>query len=153
MNELRHGIPVLSMENRRSKKLPPRKLSETFVGLTPSFNRARNGYAMNTVLRHGRNSLLFREINRQAARRPAARIKAVEFAALRVPINQEEIAANAVHHRLGDTEHSIGCNGRVNRRAPTRQNLRAGLRRENMAGRDDSMVVDDHGTSVGTLLG
>ena len=139
--------------NRRSKNLFPRQLSETLVGLTPSFNRARNGYAMNAVLRHRRDSLLLQKINRQAARCPAAGVQAVQFPALRVPINQEEIAANAVHHRLGDTEHSIGCNGRVNRRAPTRQNLRAGLRRENMAGRDDSMVVDDHGTSVGTLLG
>src|SRR5207248_9424386 len=118
-----------------------------------SFNRRTNGYPYNTLPWQRRESPLLQKINRQAAWCPAAGVQAVQFPALRVPINQEEIAANAVHHRLGDTEHSIGCNGRVNRRAPTRQNLRAGLRRENMAGRDDSMVLDDHGTSVGTLLG
>src|SRR2546429_10000259 len=153
MDELGHGISMFCVINRRSKDLFPRQLSETLVGLPPSYNRARNVYAMNAVLSHRRDSLLLQKINRQAARRPAAGIQAVEFPALRVPINQEEIAPNAVHHRLGDTEHSIGCNGRVNRRAPTRQNLSASLRRENMAGRDHSNVVDDHGTAGGTLLG
>src|SRR5213080_2253137 len=109
MDELGHGISMFCVINRRSKNLFPRQLSETLVGLTPSFNRARNGYAMNAVLRHRRDSLLLQKINRQAARCPAAGVQAVQFPALRVPINQEEIAANAVHHRLGDTEHSIAA--------------------------------------------
>src|SRR5207237_4817996 len=71
MDELGHGISMFCVINRRSKNLFPRQLSETLVGLTPSFNRARNGYAMNAVLRHRRDSLLLQKINRQAAWCPA----------------------------------------------------------------------------------
>src|SRR2546421_10698726 len=112
MDELGHGISMFCVINRGSKNLFPRQLSETLVGLTPSFNRARNGYAMYTVPRHGRNSLLLQKINGQAARRPAAGIQAVEFPALRVPINQQKIAAASVHHRLAVAQDSTSRNRR-----------------------------------------
>src|SRR5437899_11607080 len=104
MDELGHGISMFCVINRRSKNFFPRQLSETLVGLTPSFNHARNGYAMNAVLRRRRDSLLLQKINRQSARCAAAGVQAVQFPALRVPINDEDIAASAIHHPLGDTK-------------------------------------------------
>src|SRR5207245_7677672 len=86
MDELGHGISMFCVINRRSKNLFPRQLSETLVGLTPSFNRARNGYAMNAVLRHRRDSLLIQKINRQATRCPSAGVHVVQFPALRVSV-------------------------------------------------------------------
>ena len=153
MDELGDGISVLSVENCRAKQLLPGKFSETLVGLTPSFHRARDGYAMNPILWHGRNPLLLEKISRQAARRPSAGIQAVKFPALGFPINEEEIAADSVHHGLSDAEHRIGRDSRINRRSAARQNLCARLRRENVTGGDDPAIADDHGATVGTFLG
>src|SRR5438552_18920175 len=79
MDELGHGISMFCVINRRSKNLFPRQLSETLVGLTPSFNRARNGYAMNAVLRHRRDSPLFQKIIHKPPGCPPAAVRPDRF--------------------------------------------------------------------------
>src|SRR5438105_13868267 len=105
---------MLRVENRRRKQVLPGNASEALVRFAPSFHSAGDGYTVNALLRHRSDALLLEKINGQTTGRPAAGIQSVELVAFGLPINKEEIATNAVHHRLGDAKYCIGGNGSVN---------------------------------------
>ena len=67
-------------------------------------------------------------------------------------INCEQIAPNAVHHRLDYSEHGVGGNCGIDSGATTGQDLRSRLRCQRLAGGDDAAARDDHGSRVGAIL-
>ncbi len=127
LNNLRHRVAMLRVIDRGCEKVLPRQSSKTLVRLAPSFHHARHCDGLNTVLRHGGNSLLGQKFNGQLAWREPAGVESVKFAGLRVPIEQEEVAANSIHHGLGHAEHRVRRDSGVHRRATFGQHLRAGL--------------------------
>src|SRR5262249_33010133 len=104
---------MLGVIDRRSKEGLPWKTAEALVRLAPSFDRTGNSDAVNAIARHSLDSLLVEEIDSQLARRPAAGVEAIELARLRVPVDQEQVASDAVHHRLQYTESCIGGDGGI----------------------------------------
>ena len=66
----------------------------------------------------------------------------VQFAGLGVPVESEQVAAQAVLHGFDDGEHGVGGDGGVDGRAAARQNLRRRLRGERLAGGCDSLLRD-----------
>ena len=130
--------------NSRREEIFPGKLSKAVVGFGPAIHRAGDGDAVNAGLRHLQCALLFQIFDRESARRPSAGVQAVELAGLGVPVEQEQVAANSVHHGFGNAEHRVRRNGRVDGRTAPRQNLRPGLRSQGVAGGDDASVINDH---------
>src|SRR5580704_19062281 len=126
MDDLGHNVTVFGVINGWSKKIFPRHAPEALVGLAPSFNRARDGDAVNPVLGHRRNAVFCQKLDGKSTWRPAARIQAVEFASLRLPVNEKQITADSVVHRLGDAEHGIGSNRSVDRRPTLSEDLASG---------------------------
>ena len=57
----------------------------------------------------------------------AAAVEAVEFFCFRVPIDDEQIAADATAHRLDDAQHGVGGNRRVGRIAARFQHVESRL--------------------------
>src|SRR5579872_5644075 len=110
------------------------------MSLAPSFDGARNGDAMNSVARHGCNSLLRQKLHGKPAWRPSARVQPIKFAGLRVPVNEKQIAAHPVAHWVGDAEYGVGSNGGVHCRSAFSQNLRSSLRGQVMTGGDDASL-------------
>ena len=94
-------------------------------------------------LRHLGMSLRLQQRRRQAGRRPAAGVEAVERAGLRVVDDGEQIAADAVRLRLDQAHDGVGRDGGVDRVAASLEDLHAGLRRERLAGGDDAVFGRD----------
>ena len=74
--------------------------------------------------------LAAQEFGRQALRRPSGSVEAVDLARPRVIHHREQVAADAVHHRRHDTHDRVDCDCSVHRVAASREQRRAGLRRE-----------------------
>ena len=93
--------------------------------------------------------LAARKSDGEAARRPAARVQAVDRAGLRVVVDDEQVAADAVAGRLHQADGGVGGDGRVDGVAAALENLHAGARRQRLArgddpeGRRDDRAPDD----------
>ena len=75
-------------------------------------------------------------------------VQAGQLARLRVPIDDEEIASHARHHGLRNAQNRIRRDGCIHGRSAASQDLRSGLRRQNLAGGRDSLLADDDGAAV-----
>src|SRR5882757_2782809 len=113
MHHFWNRISMIGVEDCRREEILPGKATEALMSFAPSIDSARDSHAVNALVRHRSDALLLEEVDRQLARRPSAGVQAVEFAGFRVPIEKEEIAANAVHHWLGHAEDGIGRNGGI----------------------------------------
>ncbi len=85
---------------------------------------------------------------RERLRSRAGSIESGECPGGRIAIENEEVAAQTILHRLGHGENGVGCNGGVNRGTAAGQDLSAGLRGQNLAGGGNSLPRDDHGPTV-----
>ena len=83
------------------------------------------------------------ELRREARRRPAARVEAVELAGLRFVVDREQVAADAVVVRLDEAHHRVGRDRGIHRVAAALENLHAGPRRQRLARRDDAVLGGD----------
>src|SRR4051794_25904670 len=121
--------------------------------LAPSINRAWNGDALHSLVRHRRDTSLLKKFNRKPARSPTTGIQPVELASLGLPINEEQVAAYAVHHRLRHAKNGVGSNRRINRRPPATEDLRPSLRRKILTRSRNAILSDNHGAAIGSFLG
>src|SRR6185437_8832983 len=153
MDDLRDPISVLGVVDGRSKKVFPWKLAKALVGLAPSLHRSRDSHAVDALARHGFDSMLSQELRGQFLWRPAAGVKTVKFAGLRVPVKEKQIAAHPVHHGFGDSKECVGRDRRVHGGTTSCQDLRAGLRRKVMRGGNNAAIGDHHGSTVRAVLG
>ncbi len=127
----------------------PRFLAERI----PSSHAARNGDGQDSVVRHRLESAAANPIQGHLCRRPAARVQPVELARFRLVDDGEEISAQAIAGGLDDAEHGIGRNGGVHRVTAELEDLRAGPRRERLAGGDDSEAANHHRAGLGSRSG
>src|SRR5436190_20946116 len=107
MNDLWHSITMFTIVNGGQEEVFPGQSAKSFMCLAPAFHRARNGDTMDSVARHGCGSVLSKKLDGQFLWRPPARIQAIELAGLCLPVNEEKITADAVHHWLGNTKHGV----------------------------------------------
>ena len=115
LDKFGNRVALLRIVDRGREEILPGKAPEALMSLAPSFDGAGHRDAVDAVLRHGSDTLLFEVLDRKLARRPSAGIEAVQFAALGIPVKEEEVTANAVHHGLGDTQHGVGSDCGVHR--------------------------------------
>ena len=94
MDDLGYGITVLGVVDCRSKEILPRQPPEAAMGLAPSFNGPGNCDRVDPVFRHRGDAVFRQKLDGKSARRPAARVQAIEFAGLCLPINEKQIAAD-----------------------------------------------------------
>ena len=94
-----------------------------------------------------------RNSGERARGRGARGVQARQLAGLRIPVEDEQIAADAVHHRLHHGQHGVGGDGGVDRGASARQNLRRGLRGQRLAGGRDPLLRDHLRAAVVASLG
>ena len=86
------------------------------------------------------------------AGRPSAGVDAGEFAGFGVAIDGEQVAAQAAHHGFHQGKDGIRGDGGIDGGPATRQNLRAGLGSERLAGGDDSALRHHHRSGLPPFL-
>ena len=136
-DSLRHREPVLGVPNRRRQQLRERLGAESLPHRVPSRGHAGHGHRVDAALRHLLDALRCEEVDGQAGRRPAARVEAVDGAGLRLVVNDEEVAAEAVAGRLHQADGRVGGDRGVDGVAAALEDLHAGARRQRLARRDD----------------
>ena len=153
MNEFGDRVAVGRIVDRGLEVFFPSEFAEARVEGIPSGDGARDGYAVDASLGHAGRVFRFDVGDGQCLRGPAAGVESVELAGFCFPVNREQIAADAVHHGLGDAEDRVGRDGGVYGGASLGQDLRAGDRSLHVTGGDDAVAGQDHGTGVGAVLG
>ena len=133
-------------------EIGPGELAEAFVELIPSFDTAGHGDRVDAGLRHGFVALRFEEVDGEAGGGPAAGVEGGELAGFGVPVDGEEVAADAVAFGLDDAEYGVSGDGGVDGGSAAGQYLRAGLGGEGLAGGDDPAIGDDHGARLRSIL-
>ncbi len=114
----------------------------------PAIDGAGNGHRVDAFAGHSLHALLGQEGRRQTARRRTGAVQAGQFSGLGIPVDSEHVSTQTVHQRFGYGQDCIGGDGCVDRRSAAGENLRAGLRGENLTGGDDSLLADNHGPAI-----
>ena len=140
----RNWESVLRRSNRRRqilRQLLPSKLVCQFL---PAIHRARDGNRIYSLLRHAANSLLLQILDRQSFGRPSARVYPIQLVRLRVINNGEQIAADAVHHRLDHSHHRVRRNRRVHGIPATFENAHTCLGCQRRLRRNNPIPRNNH---------
>ena len=145
----RHHDAFLCQRRCRRHIFRHRKLAKTLPQRIPPRHRARHGHGIDA---RGRNfidhALRLQAFDAHAIGRPAAGVKAIQLLRLRVIDDGEQIAPHAIHHWLDDSERSICGNRRIHSAAAPRQNRRARLRSDSLAGRHNAILRHHHGARL-----
>src|SRR5208282_1194792 len=107
---------------------------------------------MNSHLRHLVDALALEEFYGETCGCPATCIQSVEFSGFRVVHDREEIAADAVHHRLDHAHGGICGYGRVNRVAAMGEDCGASLRGQRTFCGNNSTQADYHRPPLRAVL-
>ena len=118
--------------------------------LRPAIYSARDGRGVDPCAEI-RYSLALEEIDGQRFRSPAAGIQAVELSGFGVPVENHQIAADAIHHRLHHADHGICGDRGIRRRPASLQNLCRGGGGQGLAGGYDPIPRYGHGTGLRPL--
>ena len=148
-----YRVALLRVEDRRLEQIAPGKMTEAAVERIPSGDSSGHRHCVDANGRHRDHALCFKVLDRQSLRSPSARVQAIKLAGFGVPVDCKEITTHAVRHRLGHAENGVGSDSCVNRRAAMSQNLRSGNGGLRVAGGNDAVGSDDHGASIGAVLG
>src|SRR4051812_16630700 len=105
-NPLSYRISLTRIINRRFENIRPGEPSETLMQLRPAIYGARDRGRVDPCAEI-RYSLAFEEIDGQCFGSPATGIQAVELFGFGVPVENHQITADAVHHRLHHTDHGV----------------------------------------------
>jgi hypothetical protein len=126
----------------------PGEFAEALMDFVPTADGPGNGDAVDAFLRHRLDVVLGQERRRERPGRGAGRVQPCELLGFGVPIDDEQIAAQAAHQRFGDTQDRVRSDGRVDGRSAARQDLRSSLRRQDLAGSGNPARADDDGAAV-----
>ena len=137
-DHFRHREALLGVVDRRRQQLGERLGAEPLAHRVPAGHHAGHGHRVDAALRHLLDALGGEELRRQPGRRPAAGVQPVHGAGLRLVVEDEEIAAEAVAGRLHQADGGVGGNGGVDGVAAALEDLHAGAGRQRLAGGDDA---------------
>ena len=135
---------VLGVVDGRREQLRERLGAEPRAHRIPSGHDAWHRHRVDAALRHRLVAFRREEVDGQSRRRPAARVEAVDRAGLRLVVEDEQVAADAVAGRLHQADGGVGGDGGVDRVAAALENLHAGARGQRLAGGDDAEGRGDH---------
>ena len=130
--------------DRGRQDLRERQFAEPPLQGVPSRNDPGHRDAVDAAPGHRLDVLSGEVLDVERFRRPAARVQTKELTCLRHKDDREEIAAHPVARRLHEADRRIGRDGRVNRVAPSFQNLNAGARGERLARGHDAVFGCHH---------
>ncbi len=117
--------------------------------LRPGANRARYRHAQRAGARHPLEPLRLQFLERLGAASPSRAVQRVGQVGGRVVIQEEHVAADAVHVRARDGEHRGGGNGRVHGEPARLEHTQTGFGRERMTGGDGAGVPERVASGVG----
>jgi hypothetical protein len=141
------GIVDGGLEN-----VSPRQAAEFLMQSLPTLYRSGDRYRVDSLCGHGVKIFPLESFDGHSFGRGSAAVVPMQFARLRFVIDDEQIAAQAAHHRLHHAEDGIGRNRRVYCRTAASQYRRTCLRRKGLRGRHDPLAGDNHGACLLTLL-
>src|ERR1700761_2800061 len=98
------------------------------------------------------DAFCFQAIDCQVFRSPTTGVESVELACLRVPVDGEQVATDAVHHRFGHAENRVRRNAGVDGGSALLQDACAGLGGLHVAGGHDAVGRNHHGAAVGAVF-
>src|SRR5271170_7727528 len=96
--------------------------------LAPTIHDSGNGNAVNTLLWHLREALVIQILHGKSGRSPSAGIEAVKLVCPGIPVEQEQVASEPVHHWLGNAQHGVGGYRRIHGGSAARKYLNPSLR-------------------------
>ena len=131
--DFHHRKAVLRVPDRRREVGRERQLAEPIVQRGPTADRSRHRHGERPAVRHFGKT--FQQIGAERPRRPPARVQAVDLVLPGDVDDGKQVAADAVHHRLGHAGDRIRRDRRIDRVAAAREDLHRRLRRERLAGR------------------
>ena len=143
-DDLAHGKTLFARGNRRRQQfgeiLPAELLPQLFPPADAPWHRPRKRPDGRYLLVPQIGEDLARELVRAA---PAG-VEAVEFLRFGLPIDDEQIAADAAAHRLDEPQHGVRGNRCVRRGSARLEHVEPGLRSERVACRHNALFGHYH---------
>jgi hypothetical protein len=152
LDDFRHSVTMPGIEDRRLKQLAPGKLAKLVVKLGPPVDGSGYGHRVNARLGHGVNAFRLQVIDCQALGSPAAGVQSVQLAGLRVPVDGKQVAADAIHHRLGNAKDRVRGDAGIDGGTALFKDAGAGLRCLHIAGGHDAVGCNHHGAAIGAVF-
>ena len=137
--------------NRRCKQRLPRQLAVPLVHRLPTPHTPRHRHRMNPRRVHLLEALRLQRRDGHRLRGGPGGVEAGDLAGLGVAVHHKQIAANAAHHRLHQTQDGVGGNRRIDGVTPLPEDLGAGLRSQHLASSDDAASGNHHRPAMRTI--
>ncbi len=143
---------VLRGPNGRSQIIGEFSASEAVGKFLPAVDDARHGDGVYALLGHIAETLLVQEFRCKGFRRPAAGVQSIEFVGFGIVDDDEQIAADAVHHRGDHAHHGVGGDGGIDSVAAVFEDLHPGLRGQRGFGGYDAVGGNNHRARLSAVL-
>src|SRR6476646_7075307 len=148
VNDFRDIVTMVSIVNGRNEKIFPRELTETLMGLAPAIHGSWNGDTVNAFVRHAVKTFTIEIRRREFLRRPSTGVEPIKLAGPGIPIDEEEVTTNSVHHGFSYAKQGVGSDGCIHCRSAAGEYLGAGLGSQIVTAGNNATVSDDHGPAV-----